>query len=163
MLLIFGKKTGTSRTLLALVLRERFGITVLPRIANTSLGKPYFPDFPEIQFSLSHSGNLMLCALGGFPVGADIEIIKPRQAGLPRYALTAPEYDRYLKTGGDWPAFYDLWTQKEAWCKYTGRGLLDRQTDLPSTGLYLGAYAGDTWRAAVCAEEIPPKEILWFD
>ena len=163
MLVIFGKKNCSSRALLSLALRETFNIPFLPEILTASQGKPYLPAHPEICFSLSHSGNLTLCACGSRPVGVDIEWIKPRQNQLPRYALTALEYAQYLEDGGGWPAFYRRWTRKEAWCKYTGRGLADRRTEIPASGLHWREYAGSTWRATVCAEEIPPAEILWLD
>ena len=42
----------------------------LPPIRLTSLGKPYFPDFPEVHFNLSHTTGAVLVALSGEPVGA---------------------------------------------------------------------------------------------
>ena len=44
----------------------------LPPIRLTSLGKPYFPDFPEVHFNLSHTTGAVLVALSGEPVGVDI-------------------------------------------------------------------------------------------
>lgn len=49
----------------------------LPPIRLTSLGKPYFPDFPEVHFNLSHTTGAVLVALSGEPVGVDIEHIRP--------------------------------------------------------------------------------------
>ena len=77
--------------------------------------------------------------------------------------LNGDQLAEYRARGGDWPAFFTLWTRKEAWCKYTGEGLARslRQTP-PKKGLFYGFYAGEGWRAAVCGEEPAPKEILWL-
>ena len=103
-----------------------------------------------------------MCALSALPVGVDIEQIRPRGASLPRYALTEGEYTTFQRMGGDWPAFYALWTRREAWCKYTGQGLKPQwKQDIPATGLSFGSYCGEGWQASVCGLEPPPEAILW--
>lgn len=159
---LYGSRGRDAWDLLARALAASRGIAPLPRVARTEDGKPWFPSRPELRFSLSHSGPLALVALSDRPVGVDIEQIRPRRAGLPRYALTAEELARYEALGGDWPAFYALWTRREAWCKYTGLGLQRSWGVAPGPARY-GAYAGDGWRAAVCGEEDPPRTIVWLD
>ena len=56
---------------------EQYRWRELPPIRLTSLGKPYFPDFPEVHFNLSHTTGAVLVALSGEPVGVDIEHIRP--------------------------------------------------------------------------------------
>ena len=53
---------------------EQYRWRELPPIRLTSLGKPYFPDFPEVHFNLSHTTGAVLVALSGEPVGVDIEL-----------------------------------------------------------------------------------------
>ncbi|MCI5689742.1 MAG: 4'-phosphopantetheinyl transferase superfamily protein [Clostridiales bacterium] len=146
------------------LLERILGRDGLPALARTPLGKPYFPARPALHINWSHSGSLVLCALSGRPVGVDLELLRPRGASLPRYALTPEEYACFQRLGGDWPAFYTLWTRKEAWCKYTGEGLRRQwgQTP-PEEGLYFRAYGGETWRACVCGEEPPPESIIWWE
>ena len=91
---------------------KSFQIQELPEIRRTEHNKPYFPTLPGLHVNWSHSGPFVLCALGNAPVGVDIEVIRPRTASLPRYALTASEYAQYQADGADWPAFYALWTRK---------------------------------------------------
>ena len=62
--------------LLALAARQAWGLEELPRMERRAGGKPYFPDRPELEFNLSHSGDLLLCALDGSPVGADIQQVR---------------------------------------------------------------------------------------
>ena len=161
---VFGAQTDSWQDLLAHILKTQYGLSPLPELARTKEGKPYFPSLPALQFNISHSKGYVLCALSRRPVGVDIEEIRPRRESLPRYALSPGEYADYEALGADWPAFYTLWTRKEAWCKYTGQGLapLWGQTP-PEDGLFSRSYQGDGWRAAVCGEEEPPKEITWLE
>ena len=50
---------------------EQYRWRELPPIRLTSLGKPYFPDFPEVHFNLSHTTGAVLVALSGEPVGVE--------------------------------------------------------------------------------------------
>ena len=86
---------GDPYALLSDLLAREEGISPLPLIARRERGKPWFPDHPRLHFSLSHSGDLALCALGEKALGADIEVVRPRSAGLPRYALSGREYVWY--------------------------------------------------------------------
>jgi len=159
---LYGIQDAPPAVLLSYALRLELGLEQMPELARSEGGKPFFPHRPDVQFNWSHSGRYVLCALSRRPVGVDIEVVKPRRETLPAYALTETELAAYKARGGGWPIFYDLWTRKEAWCKYTGEGLraLWGQTP-PDTGLHYGAYAGDGWRASVCGEEPAPGEILW--
>ena len=94
-----------------------------------------------LHFNLSHSGDLVLCAVSKSPIGVDIEQIKPFRAGMvdrffneveagyvwgdspaPEGNVTAPEMCR---------RFYRVWTAKEAYTKMTGTGI---STDLKAVG-----------------------------
>ena len=95
-------------------------------VAENGQGKLFLPEYPEIHFSLSHSGNWALCAICGRPVGCDVERTHRGNASLARRffhpeeqaALTAePEGE-----GREW-LFTRLWTRKEAYLKADGRGL----------------------------------------
>ena len=160
---LYGAEKCPTQDFLARIMKIEYGISPLPKLERTDLGKPFFPALPQIQFSISHSKALILCALSDQPVGVDIEDIRPRRDSLPRYALTEEEFQRYQAAGGDWPAFYTLWTRKEAWCKYTGQGLKPLWGQTPPGHLHYGTYAGKDWRAAVCGEEYPPSQIIWLE
>lgn len=135
-----------------------WGLETLPKVARLADGKPVFSQRPELHFNVSHSGSLVLCALSDQPVGVDLELIRPRREGLPTYIFKAEELERYRTLGGDWPAFYTLWTEKESILKYTGEGLKGwRRTSLPE-GCVMTNLSGDGWRGAVCGHEQAEKE-----
>ena len=153
--------TGDAYALLASVLVEARGVEPLPAVARREGGKPWFPDHPELYFSLSHSGELTLCALSDREVGCDIERVRPRRPGLPTYALGREELAWIEKRGGGWDWFYTLWTLKEAKVKCTGQGLrlppreiavpcLEPGEEREQEGFYFMALAGDGWRGALC-------------
>lgn len=139
------------------------GLEQMPAVERAPGGKPYFPDRPELCFSLSHSGPWALCALGDGPVGADVETVRPRRAALLR-ALSAQELAWFRGRGSRWEDFYTLWTLKEALAKQDGRGL-DRRPEhlrvpLLEPGMSAGldglgfqSFGGPGWRAAVCGPE----------
>ena len=74
---LYGSRDGDPAALLLWALGEAWGFRVLPPLARTERGKPYFPQFPGLHFNLSHSGQLTLCALSHLPVGVDIEQLRP--------------------------------------------------------------------------------------
>lgn len=158
MLNIFAGREGDAYALLAHALRRVYGLETMPEIARLPGGKPYFPTAPHIHFNLSHSGSFVLCAVGDGPVGVDVETPRPRHARLPAFALSPAEHAAYLRAGGTWEAFYDLWTRKEAWCKFTGLGIPGRPGTAevpPEALLRSGGAFGCRW--AVCAGETPPE------
>ena len=114
---------GDAYALLGELLRAEYGLGVLPAMARGADGKPYFPGEPELHFNVSHSGGLALCGAGEAPLGVDVEVLRPRRPGLARYGCSEAESAWLERQGGDWGAFYTLWTLKEARVKCTGEGL----------------------------------------
>ena len=47
------------------------------RIALGENEKPYFPDYPDIHFNVSHSEKMVLAVFADTEVGCDIEYIAP--------------------------------------------------------------------------------------
>ncbi len=152
---------GDVYDLLTRAVKTVWGMDSLPEIVRAEGGKPYFKEFPDRHFNLSHSGQFALCALSDAPVGADIEAVRPRSEGLPAYTFQGGDYERYLALGGDWEAFYTLWTEVESVIKYTGEGLKAyRRAQLPN-GCVRTNLSGDGWRAAVCGCEAAEK-VEWI-
>lgn len=105
-------------------------------------GKPAWKDIP-LQFSLSHSGEYVLCAFSETTVGADLQKRKPLigNALVKRY-FTEKEQTllEQCKSGDEREAlFYTLWTRKEAYGKLTGKGIADT-VKMDFTQIYQGAF-----------------------
>ena len=150
--------------LLHTILNKYYGC-VDPTFSTLPGGKPVLAD-SALHFNLSHSGPFALCGVGDHPLGVDVERIKPRRPGLPRYVLSDTEWDWFTARGSRWEDFYTLWTLKESYVKYTGRGLdcAPRSIVVPllspgqsgtQAGLWFCAWGGEGWRAACCGEEVP--------
>lgn len=159
-----------TRDLLALAVRDAWGLSPLPEIALHEGGKPYFPGHPGLHFNLSHSGDLALCALDSAPVGVDVQLVKERRPSLPRRACSGSELAWLEEQPDFWSAFTLLWTLKEARVKESGRGLppdlRNIRAPLPSEqpvlldGLWFRTWSGPGWAAAVCGHSEPPEEFL---
>jgi 4'-phosphopantetheinyl transferase len=126
--------------LLRHVLRQEHGLRSLPRLETGEKGKPFFPDRPNLQFSLSHCRTAVACALDCTSVGVDVQEVRPVRRD--KHCLSAPpvfrilsEAERAWVEAGETPTEQDrrftaVWTCKEAWGKALGVGFL---YDLHST------------------------------
>ena len=88
-------------------------------------GKPYLPG-KGLFFSLSHSGEWVLCALGRQELGCDVECRGEAKLRLARRCFHPEELADILRqpTEPEQQAlFYRYWTLKESFLKATGRGL----------------------------------------
>lgn len=70
---------------LHLALQRQYDFYGFPPIAIASEGKPYFPDYPSIQFNLSHTDGAVVCALSETPVGVDLERSRPPAGNILHY------------------------------------------------------------------------------
>lgn len=93
-------------------------------LTKSSAGKLFFIK-NSFHFNISHSGNLVICALSDEePMGIDIEQILPVPLIEFKNCLSSDEW-KDIESSGDIFAFYRLWTMKEAVCKAEGIGLID--------------------------------------
>lgn len=96
--------------------------------AENEFGKPYLPQHPSCAFSLSHSGDQAVLALGeGVSIGADIERLRAVEHGdiAARYfcASEAAWIDSRQTEEEQRLAFFQTWTLKEAVAKAIGVGM----------------------------------------
>ena len=98
------------------------------RIEENPFGKPFLPEYPEIHFSLSHSGRWVLCGISDLPLGCDAEKVGRGSEKLSKrffhpteqetLAALAPESSRAWQK-----EFARIWTRKESYIKAVGAGL----------------------------------------
>ncbi len=132
---------ATGALLLAYALKQAFGLHVTPPDFGTAgaQGKPVLRACAPIEFNLSHSGALVLCAVADTPVGIDIQQRVPASDALARRTLSSAAYQAY-RSAPDADAFFcQTWALKESYCKYTGAGLAQ---GLRSLTVYPDAHGG---------------------
>lgn len=100
-------------------------------------GKPYAENLPA-EFSISHSGNMAVCAVNDTPVGIDIEQIRPVNLTVAKRICTDEEllylFSRkpteqdftYTEDAEILTRFFEIWTLKEAYGKCSGYGLFGK-------------------------------------
>ena len=109
-------------TLLMLALEDS-GISPDSVILKNSHGKPYLRDYPDVHFSLSHSGDYAMCAISDSPIGCDIQKISDTRPQVARRFFTQAE-QLYLQGSEDPQVeFTRIWTRKESYVKMKGLGI----------------------------------------
>lgn len=92
---------------------------------NVRYGKNGKPEFEEdggknVHFNLSHSGEYVVCVVSDSCVGIDIEGKRPVKYGVAEHFFTDEENENIKND----EHFFELWTFKEAYGKYTGDGIV---------------------------------------
>ncbi|MCR5780953.1 MAG: 4'-phosphopantetheinyl transferase superfamily protein [Bacteroidaceae bacterium] len=120
----FGQRACAAAYLLLLkALREDYGITDAPAFKYGEHGKPTLTEYPEIHFNLSHCREAAICVIDNYPIGVDIENIRPYKESLARYTMNDEELATIQSAKNKDLAFTRLWTQKEAIVKLSGSGI----------------------------------------
>ena len=93
-------------------------------------GKPYLKD-AALQVSVSYTYGICLIALSDGEIGADIERLRAAKPYAASRCFTDSE-NHYLHQDTELfdQRFYELWTQKEAYLKYTGEGFYHTPTSV---------------------------------
>lgn len=89
-------------------------------ILYTEKGKPYFGNLP-LEFSVTNSRDMWLCAISGKPCGIDIETSRHCDYEKIADRFFKPKEAEYVKTFGE-TTFFKLWVRREAYGKMTGEG-----------------------------------------
>lgn len=106
--------------------RKAEGTFLLPDTIPGENGKPCFKNLAGVHFNLSHSGEYVVCMIADCEVGVDIQQYGKRpKDGVVKKVLHTKEraiYDVLGETEKE-AYFYQLWSAKEAYAKYTKEGL----------------------------------------
>ena len=89
------------------------------RFTLSPSGKPYVNNLP-VYFSISHSGNLAVCAVSEKEIGIDIEKTRELHPRISEKFCTESEAE-YIRTAEN--GIFRIWTLKEAYFKCIGTGL----------------------------------------
>ena len=86
---------------------------------KNAFGKPYAENLP-VYFSISHSADVVVCAVSDKEIGIDIEKIKPFNIKAAEKFATKKEIEHITSANN---GFFEIWTLKEAYFKCIGTGL----------------------------------------
>ena len=115
-------------------------------------GKPYIADIPGFYFSLSHSGEYVLCAVDSNETGADLQRMdRDVKDNLAKKVMTGNEYGTYMELSPQdkQKEFYRVWAIKESFCKLTGKGLSQdfREIEAEKINCYTNLFKEEYWLA----------------
>lgn len=107
------------------------------QFGKSEYGKPFAIGL-DVEFNISHSGDMVVCAVDNDPVGIDVELIRPIDLNVIQRICTENEITYVL---GDnlsknsfckitnysvLSRFFEIWTLKEAYGKLMGTGITER-------------------------------------
>ncbi len=96
------------------------------KVSVTEKGKPYFTDYPDIHYSVTHSKSSAACVLFDKPVGIDMEGHRADSCSVAKRFFSVHE-NIWIEEGASQEErdrrFLRLWTLKEAYSKMTGEGI----------------------------------------
>lgn len=86
-------------------------------------GKPYLENVQNTYFSLSHSGDYVICAISDEEIGADIQEHRKIKADIAARFFSEEDKRLLDKKKNNKDLFYQMWAVKEAHMKLTGLGM----------------------------------------
>lgn len=118
-------RTLWTELLVRSVIAKKFSLPIEEiQIERDMNGKPYVVD-SRLMISLAHSANWAACSVGEVPSGVDVEEDFTDALTVAENFFTAQEYQQVCNVNG-WARaekFLSLWTIKESFAKFTGRGI----------------------------------------
>ncbi len=112
--------------------KEKLGNTTPITISYAEQGKPFFKDFPNFQFNISHSKEFVCVAVSSQAIGVDIEKNRRCKEEIVRRFLHPQEESDILSVElGEARNRYftQVWSLKESYVKYNGKGISNQFKD----------------------------------
>ncbi len=129
------KRTVAGEMLARKAIAEWYSVTPESIVFGTyEYSKPYAKNLC-VEFNISHSGDMVVCAVDDNPIGIDIEKIRPIDLTVAKrictdeellylFGHTPTEQDFIYTTDTQiLTRFFELWSAKEAYGKCTGTGM----------------------------------------
>ena len=93
---------------------------------ESKYGKPFLRNAVNQFFNVSHSGKWVVCGWSNHEIGIDIQKIEDISIDVAKEFFCTTEYLSIIhckSTAEQKNQFYNLWTLKESYIKYKGKGL----------------------------------------
>lgn len=133
------------------------------QFGQSEYGKPSAIDL-DVEFNISHSGDMVVCVVDAKPVGIDVEQIRPVDLNIVRYICAEEEFayvlgnnprvdDFYKITNYSvLSRFFEVWTLKEAYGKLIGTGMTKSGIGDASNFCNVIKYMLDKYVVTICTE-----------
>lgn len=135
------------------------------QFGKSEYGKPFAIGF-DVEFNISHSGDIVVCAVDKKPIGIDIEHIRPIDLNVAKHICTEeelhyifgykPSEKAFHQTNDNQilTRFFEIWTWKEAYGKMVGVGMMDRcNMNLSGKCNVTKFILDDNYVVTICARE----------
>ena len=124
-------------------------------------GKPYLPDFPAIEFSLTHCRNCIGCSVSKHSIGIDAEEIIHLNPDIVHGIFTSSEIKAIEASKSPEDEMTRIWTVKEAVGKCSGKGLLSDVIIITASGSHIISCKafGKIW-VSVCSKAPEKIELI---
>lgn len=150
-----------ARALLKYVLSEYFSVDKFTLQVKEN-GKPCLSDC-HLHFNLSHCRNRVICAVSEFPIGCDVQDIRPFNSRIVSRFFSSDEGMILSASKSKDKHFSKLWVLKESILKYKGDGItggLDsygfaeylESNSFSAYGVNLKSFNEEGFIYGVCAE-----------
>lgn len=92
---------------------------------HNEYGKPFFINPKNHFFSISHAGKWVVCGWSQNEIGVDVEYMGDNSLEIAKRFFHESEYMAIMNQEPQYQRemFYELWTLKESYIKYKGKGL----------------------------------------
>lgn len=110
--------------LLKKMLLQEYQLKDIPQFSYGENGKPYFKEYPNIHFNISHCKTGIACVVNNTPVGIDIEQIHFDKI-VAENILSQKELQIVQNSKFPEQEFIKYWTMKESYLKLIRVGITD--------------------------------------
>lgn len=133
--------------------------------SRTELGKPFLEGSYEFEYNLSHTKGALAAAVSKKPLGIDIEKKGSVKQNLAKRFFCQEEVEYISSDAGmEDIRFFEIWTKKEAYIKWKGKGLripLNSFSVLePDEGVTETMEQGEHLISLFCEEQIRISEFV---
>lgn len=114
-----------SEVLVRILIHQKLGLPNSEIVfEKNKYGKPYLKGYENFHFNISHTKNAIVVGVSEKAIGIDVEKIKGANLDIAKRFFIQNEYEYITdcKKNVD-KRFYEIWTKKEAYIKYVGKGL----------------------------------------
>jgi len=142
----------TSYYLLFQKLNELFGIKE-DEFKYGTFNKPYLKNNPNTFFNISHTKNTVVVAISDSKVGVDVMDYGKCIDEVVQYSFHDNEKNALNSALDRNKEFVKIWANKEAYLKYTGRGINSKMKELDTTKFTIPTKCFDNYLISYYTKE----------